>query len=237
MAAFTPRLDILPAEQRLLWPALRPIRDLGFVLYGGTAIALRLAHRQSIDFDFFHSRQLDREALEKAVPILNAATVLQESPNTFVAMAPGQVKLSFFGGLDFGRVGEPQPTNDGVLRAASLEDLMASKLKVILQRSESKDYIDLAAMVRAGGSVAAGLAAAEKIYHPTFPPSESLRALVYFEGGDMALVNEPDRAVLTKAAAAVRELPPVTIRPDLAPPEITISAAQASKVKRAEGRT
>ncbi len=26
----------------------------GFVLYGGTAIALRLAHRPSVDFDFFN---------------------------------------------------------------------------------------------------------------------------------------------------------------------------------------
>jgi hypothetical protein len=55
------------------------------------------------------------------------------------------------------------------------------------------------------------------MYQPTFPPSESLRALVYFEEGDMALLNYADREVLTKAAAAVRELPPVTVKPDLAP--------------------
>lgn len=216
MADFTPRLDILPGEQRQLWPELRPTRALGFVLYGGTAIALHLGHRQSIDFDFFHSSPLDREALKNALPFLNQVTVLQDSPNTFVVMTPGNVKVSFFGNLDFGRVGEPQVTNDGVLRIASLEDLMAAKLKVILQRSESKDYIDLAAMLRAGASLAAGLSAAEKIYQPTFPPSESLRALVYFEGGDMALLTDADRAVLTKAAAAVRELPPVTLKPDLA---------------------
>jgi hypothetical protein len=217
MADFVPRLDILPAEQRQLWAALRPARELGFVLYGGTAIALHLGHRQSIDFDFFHSRPLDREALNIALAFLNKATVLQDGPNTFVVMTPSNVKISFFGNLDFGRVGEPQLTNDGVMRVASLEDLMAAKLKVILQRSESKDYVDIAAMVRAGGSVAAGLSAAEKIYQPTFPPSESLRALVYFEGGDMALLTEADRAVLTKAAAAVRELPPVMLKPGLVP--------------------
>ncbi|WP_373321508.1 nucleotidyl transferase AbiEii/AbiGii toxin family protein [Rivihabitans pingtungensis] len=34
---------------------------LGFVLYGGTAIALRLGHRESVDFDFFSDRPLDRD--------------------------------------------------------------------------------------------------------------------------------------------------------------------------------
>jgi hypothetical protein len=43
----------LPIAQQHLWQELRPARDLGFVLYGGTAIALRLGHRPSVDFDFF----------------------------------------------------------------------------------------------------------------------------------------------------------------------------------------
>ena len=43
--ALKPQLDILPAEQRALWDELAPLRQLGFVLYGGTAIALRLGHR------------------------------------------------------------------------------------------------------------------------------------------------------------------------------------------------
>lgn len=49
---FTPRLDILPTAQRQVWPALSHASQLGFVLYGGTAIALRLGHRPSLDFDF-----------------------------------------------------------------------------------------------------------------------------------------------------------------------------------------
>lgn len=40
MARFAPRLDVLPDAQRRLWPSLRPLARLGFVLYGGTAISL-----------------------------------------------------------------------------------------------------------------------------------------------------------------------------------------------------
>ena len=51
---FEPRLDILPPAQRRLWNELGSTPP-DFVLYGGTALALRLGHRQSEDFDFFSS--------------------------------------------------------------------------------------------------------------------------------------------------------------------------------------
>ena len=57
-----PRLDVLPQAQRALWPALRDLPHT-FVLYGGTALALRLGHRASVDFDFFPSEPLAVDAL------------------------------------------------------------------------------------------------------------------------------------------------------------------------------
>lgn len=51
-----PRLDILLAVQRALWPRLAEVSRDSFVLYGGTAVALYLGHRESVDFDFFTHR-------------------------------------------------------------------------------------------------------------------------------------------------------------------------------------
>lgn len=215
MDTFTPLLEILPAAQRQLWSELRRVQTLGFVLYGGTAIALRLGHRQSVDFDFFSSRPLDRVALRQALPFLQKSEVRQDSRNTFEVATASGVKVSFFGGLDFGRVDRPEQTHDGVLSVASLTDLMATKLKVILQRSEAKDYQDIAAMVRAGVRVERGLAAAEQMFKPTFAPAESLKALVYFEGGDMRRVPTADRETLIAATRSVKALPEVKIEPDL----------------------
>jgi len=67
------------------------------------------------------------------------------------------VKLSFFGGIGLGRVGEPIQTTDGVLLVASMDDLMATKLKAILDRAEARDYRDIAAMLRHGASLERGL--------------------------------------------------------------------------------
>ena len=69
-----PRLDTLPPPQRRLWPELRATPS-HFVLYGGTAIALRLAHRQSEDFDFFSSEPLDGDALMARVPYLRLGEI------------------------------------------------------------------------------------------------------------------------------------------------------------------
>ena len=217
ISAFKPHIEVLPSAQQRLWPLLRPAASLGLVLYGGTAIALRLGHRNSVDFDFFTDRPLDRLALKAAFPFLDGATILQEQPQALTVLIAGDsgqndyVKVSFFGTVSIGRVGKPEMTEDRVLQVASLDDLMATRVKVILQRIEAKDYQDIAALVRADVSLVKGLAAACAIYGHEFQPSEALKALVYFEGGDLHNLSRNDKEALIKAVSAVRDLPPVVI--------------------------
>ena len=218
-ATFTPHLDILPDPQRQLWPALDATAALGFVLYGGTAIALRLGHRPSVDFDFFTDRSLEKDALRARLPFIAHATVLQDqqdtltvlvsSPDTSVTGQGHEVKLSFFGGLGFGRIGNPEVAEPGAVQVASLNDLLAHKLKVILQRVEAKDYLDVATLVTAGVRLEVGLAGARALFGPSFQPSECLKALVYFEGGDLESLSEATRTTLIEAVRAVAELPTV----------------------------
>jgi len=214
---FTPCLEVLPTAQRQLWPALRPAPQLGFVLYGGTAIALRLGHRPSLDYDFFTDRPLSKDRLYGAFPFLHDSTLLQDTPDALTALVPpsaptGQhVKISFFGMLSFGRVGVPELTDDGILQIAALDDLMATKVKVIVQRIEAKDYQDIAAMLRSGIGLSQGLASARAMFGPAFQPSESLKALVYFEGGDLHRLTHEERTLLIEAASSVRALPMVDI--------------------------
>jgi hypothetical protein len=216
MRIFQPRLETLPAGQQQVWTRLRPAALLGFALYGGTAIALRLGHRTSVDFDFFSDRPLDREAMRDAFPFLARGTVVQDREDSLTVLVAcndsqhEQVKVSFFGEIDFGRVGEPDLTEDGVLQVASLDDLMATKLKVIL-RVEAKDYRDVAAMLNAGVSLSRGLAAARAMYGPSFQPFESAKALVYFQGGDLHTLTDRERSDIVEAVSAVRDLPQVAV--------------------------
>ncbi len=216
MATISPHLAVLLPAQRGLWPALAPASALGLVLYGGTAIALRLGHRASLDFDFFTERSLDKDALRAALPFIAQATILQDRPDTFTVLtsgqAPGdQVKVSFFGMITFGRVGEPDMTSDHVAQVASLNDLMATKLKVLLQRVEAKDYLDIATLITSGTPLDTGVAGARALFGPHFQPSECLKALVYFQGGDLDTLPADTRTVLIDTVSAVETLPEVPI--------------------------
>jgi len=72
MPVFKPALDILPAAQRSLWADLSCV-PTDFVLYGGTALALRLAHRISEDFDFFSLQPFAPDDLERRTPLLQGS--------------------------------------------------------------------------------------------------------------------------------------------------------------------
>ena len=131
---FDPRTEILPPAQKEIWLQLAPAPDLSFVLYGGTAVALHLGHRVSIDFDFFKAEPLEKTLIEASFPFVRNALTIQEDKNTLVmsvSMPSGPVKVSFFGGLALGRINDPLRTRDHVLLVASLEDLLATKLKAL----------------------------------------------------------------------------------------------------------
>lgn len=211
------KLEALPVPQQELWPALRVASELGFVLYGGTAIALRLGHRISVDFDLFSHRPLDQTDLtwvdklpvDKRVLWRRKDTLIYSFSTAISDLEP--VKVSFFGSLDFGRIGNPQLTSDNVMYVASLEDLLATKLKVMLQRAETKDYLDVIALLNAGVSLETGLAGAKALFGDAFQPMEAHKALTFFEDGDLSKLTISQRQVLLAAAAKVPEgLPPVS---------------------------
>lgn len=172
-----PRLDALPPPQRRLWPELRatPRR---FVLYGGTAIALRLAHRESEDFDFSSSEPFDGDALLAAIPYLRDAKVVQRAQDTLTCVVDrnGPVRMSFFGGLSLNRVRSPQPAEGAGILVASLQDLGGTKAQVVQTRALAKDYIDVDALMRLGGvPLAAMLGAAAAIHGERYNAMLTLR--------------------------------------------------------------
>ena len=67
-------LQILPPAQQKLWPLLKDIPK-SFILYGGTAIALQLGHRISVDFDFFSKKELSANILQNVKRIFPNASL------------------------------------------------------------------------------------------------------------------------------------------------------------------
>jgi hypothetical protein len=180
----TPKLAVLPKGQQQIWPLLSSTPK-DFVLYGGTALALRLGHRDSVDFDFFSNRAFQPMQLLRAVPYLEDSVVRQESENTLscdVSTEHGIVKISFFGALTLGQLSAPDIADGNAIRVASLIDIFGMKCATIPQRSETKDYRDIHALTTTGKiALTQGIAAAKAIYGNQYNPLLTLQALTYFD--------------------------------------------------------
>ncbi len=216
---FSPKLDILPAPQQALWKELKATPKQ-FVLYGGTALALRLGHRVSEDFDFFTNAIFAPQDLLEQIPYLRDGKValLRENTLTVVLDRGGPVSVSFFGGLGLSRVSSPDTADDNGVQVASLLDVAGCKMAVVQGRAEAKDYRDIAALLDHGVSLAKALAAAKAIYGDQFEPGTTLRALSYFADGDLPKLPVAMQNALRTAAAGVKldQLPVLIGKGDLA---------------------
>jgi Nucleotidyl transferase AbiEii toxin, Type IV TA system len=208
---FSPPLDVLPEPQRKLWPELAGTPD-HFILYGGTAIALRLGHRQSVDFDFFSPMTFEPHSLLKTVPYLKDATVRKSAPSDLAVTVDrgGPVQLSFFGNFDLGRVAEPEFAEGPRIKVASLIDLARMKAAaVVRQRAEVKDYADIDALLtKSGVTLADMLAAGATIYGDQFSPLLSLKAIAYHDDPSLARLPMDTR---NRLSAAVQKTDPARL--------------------------
>jgi hypothetical protein len=188
-------------------------------LYGGTAIALQLGHRASLDFDFFAWRPFAPNELMRKVPYLHGATIRQAAPDTLTVTVDrgGPAQLSFFGGLDLGQVAAAETPIGPGIKVASLIDLAGLKVAVVTQRAELKDYIDVhTLLIKAAIPLADMLASAAIIYGSEFDPLLALKALAYHEDRALAGLSGDARRDLAYAVRTTdpRRLPKLTaLRP------------------------
>ena len=131
--------EILNDAQRGLLPLMSRFRR-EFYLVGGTAIALHIGHRRSVDFDLFkparlnHKRNLDRIAASRFPHQVTRR--VEEQMNLIV----NGVKVTFFQ-YPFPVV--PDCEFEDVFRMPSLLSLAAMKAYALGRRSKWKDYVDL----------------------------------------------------------------------------------------------
>ncbi len=103
--------------------------------------------------------------------------------------------------------------DDNGLQIASLLDIAGTKASVLQVRAEAKDYLDMDALIRLGGTdLSTALAAAQELYGPSFNPQITLKALSYFDDGNLANLPEDLKSRLAIAAREVDldRLPDIT---------------------------
>jgi hypothetical protein len=177
-----------------------------FALYGGTALALHLGHRQSLDFDFFGTRRFDLAKLAAEIPFLVDAEITQREANSLTCIVDrdGPVKMFFCGVPGIVRLGPVHRAPDNRLKVASLLDLAGTTASVVQVRPEAKDDIDSDALITAGLiALQMALAAAGAIYGQQFNRQITLKALSFFDDGNLELLPTATRLRLAAAVRAV----------------------------------
>lgn len=121
-----------------------------FRIVGGTAIALHLGHRKSVDIDFFTYEKVNKKEILLALREMFPGTEFYITQHSISAEING-VKVEFFDEWQTPFREKPVIAED--LRLASLPDLAAFKLDAIIGRREKKDYIDLYVVFQMLGAV------------------------------------------------------------------------------------
>lgn len=164
--------------------ALAPLVKGRFYLAGGTALALRLGHRVSLDLDLFSSSERlqgpARSALLRQLGEKAPLKVREEKDGTCHLDVGGRAVSLFH--YPYPLLG-PTVAWRG-LALASLEDIGAMKLSAAVGRGSRKDFIDLRALADELG-LEALLATGRRRFkdHPDFI-FQAAKALVYFEDAD-----------------------------------------------------
>jgi Nucleotidyl transferase AbiEii toxin, Type IV TA system len=173
--------EVLTEAAVPLFPLLA--RFPGFYLAGGTALALQIGHRASVDFDLFSNAPVDRALLARARQIFTDAAImpLVNNADELTAIVNG-VKITF---LHY-----PFPTLDAFVicervSLLSVSEIAATKAYTIGRRGSYKDYVDLYFVLAEGHSTLRDIIAdAEQKFGSEFNARLFLEQLVYLDDLD-----------------------------------------------------
>jgi hypothetical protein len=175
-------LKILPSHQRKLWSKFAADKTFEpFYLAGGTAVAIHLEHRESLDYDFFRPDSFSAEQLVQALKKIGKLTIDSIGEGTFIGFLDN-VKLSFFK-YPYPLL-EPPKILSGVA-VAQLSDLAVMKLVAIAQRGTKKDFIDVHELLLAGWTIEAMFELADRKFEGVqYNKIYYLKSLTFFDDAE-----------------------------------------------------
>lgn len=171
--------NILSEAQKELLPVLGSMQR-EFYLVGGTAIALQIGHRQSIDFDMFKKGTVRKEKISQTLRNHHLQwQVLFSDAEGFHILVNG-VKLTFFQ-FPFDM---PAQTKFGDMRMPDLLHLAAMKAYALGRRAKWKDYVDLFFLLRDHFKLEILMDKTITLFPDLFSPKLFKQQLCYFQDID-----------------------------------------------------
>ena len=148
-----PKYDaFMDAGMREFWRSLSGPLPGNLRLYGGTALALYLNHRDSTDFDFVTpDAVIDLDFVGTlGSPLASDMSGVHGMVDAWIDIAHRRVRVTF---MESGRL-VPDPIKQPIMAANGIAvahplDLAATKLEASCSRGLARDYVDVAGMIEA----------------------------------------------------------------------------------------
>ncbi|MCA9372017.1 nucleotidyl transferase AbiEii/AbiGii toxin family protein [Candidatus Woesebacteria bacterium] len=172
-------LNVLTQKQKDLLPLLQAFSE-EFGLVGGTAIALQLGHRKSIDFDLFKKRKLDILSIRKTInQFFSIEKVRIENQDEYTIQVH-DVQMTF---LNFPFDIKYDVKLKDACAMPDLLTLATMKAYALGRRAKWKDYVDLYFIFK-GHSFVSVVNKAKEIFKGEFNEKLFREQLAYHEDID-----------------------------------------------------
>ncbi|MBI5305970.1 nucleotidyl transferase AbiEii/AbiGii toxin family protein [Candidatus Wolfebacteria bacterium] len=169
--------EILTKEQIELLPLIKLFKK-NFGLVGGTAIALYIGHRESIDFDMFSFKEFENTAIRKKIfKTIKTEKVLVNKKGEYTILIKG-VKITFYNYLFEINFSE---NFNNIIKLPDLLTLAAMKAYALGQRAKWKDYVDLYFIIKDYFSIKEISKKANEIFKNEFNEKLFRSQLAYFK--------------------------------------------------------
>lgn len=191
--------NILSRNQADLLPLIRSF-NREYYLAGGTAIALYLGHRRSIDFDLFKYTHLNHKKNLDKIRAFNMPFTVTRRVGEQMNLILNNVKITFF---EYPFKVNHKAWFEKHIKLPSLINLAAMKSYALGRRSKWKDYVDLYFLIRDFYSIDEIADKAEEIYGDLFSHKLFRAQLSYFE--DIDYTEEVDYLVTPPGNDEIKE--------------------------------
>lgn len=173
--------EILTKAQQELLPLIK-VFSKNYYLVGGTAIALYIGHRRSVDFDLFTNQDIRRKSIGHLIEKsgFNVEKLLYEAFDQMHVIIHS-VKITFF---SFPHNIRPATDFNGIIGVPSLLDLAAMKAYALGGRAKWKDYVDLYVILKDHVDLKALSARAAEIFGVYFNEKLFREQLCFFDDVD-----------------------------------------------------
>ena len=174
------RKEILTETQSKLLPIVK-LFSKKFGLVGGTAIALHLGHRESIDFDLFSFNEFNNYSIKTKITknlTIDEVLVNKKGEYTFLI---NKVKFTFF---QFPYKINYSESFGDIIKLPDILTLAAMKAFALGRRAKWKDYVDLYFILKAKHTISQITARGVGIFGNEFNEKIFRTQLAYFEDID-----------------------------------------------------